>query len=369
MWNRASAVVGQPSVADSILLWLVLFVLTAVFVLSLPAMWAFADDGTSGREPPLITLAGFNINGKFDLSFERGSFTGSPSVGTQTLKNYHHFVFLSRKTQDEPVFFNAEIVDATFYEAGVKVGEHRNVKFGKIFVPFGADPVFHHAYGGLSGFDQKLVPFLWTELGAVYKHDVLLRKTYKVQNEIAFVSGFKADKPDSLSISGGGDPGRPAVVDRFAWSRGRYSAWASLYWDQYLAGNNLFMWGGDLYAGYGFLPLPVLRNLSAKLGFVRADVQDKSGPNYFHFGDYVQLDCHLPLDLRARYRGGLTTTGNQKGLFFDSERDDVDDRVGHNVGLWWEHKLLTVGAEYFVNLETANEQPNDLIRIMTVIEF
>lgn len=356
---------GRRPKAGFFLVWLLLFLATALFALTFPVVWAKADEPA----PRSLSLAGLNINGKFDLNFERGGFTGSPSDGSQTLKNYHHFVFLSRKKQGERVFFNAEIVDATFYEMGVKLGEHRNIKFGKIFVPFGADPIFHHAYGGLSGFDQKLVPFLWTELGAVYKYDVLPGKTYKVQNEIALVSGFKADKPDSLTIGGAGDPSRPALVDRFAGSRGRYSAWASLYWDQYLAGNNLFMWGGDLYAGYGFLPWSVLRDLSARLGFVRADVQDKSGPNYFHFGDYVQLDCRLPSDLRLRYRGGLTATDNRKGLFFDSDRDDVDDRVGHNVGLWWEHRLLTVGAEYFVNLEAGNEQPNDLIRFMTVIEF
>lgn len=326
----------------------------------------------SGKPASAIQLAGFTINGRFDLNYEKGAFSGEEiGDGESSLKNYHHFVFLSRKKREEPFSFTAEVVDLTFYEMAARFGgkKDKQVRFGKIFLPFGADPLFHHSYGGVSGFDQKLVRFIWAELGAALSHPIRQSGDLRIDNELYLVSGYKGKEDSVLAISGAGDPGTPALGDRLRIGKGKYSLWASTYWDPYEGGNNLFMYGIDAAASYGFIPVSALENLSVKLGFIRADVESEPLGNYYHFGDYLQLDCKLPSDLRARYRTGAVTFENHGSLFFDTDRKDAKDTVSHTLALYWDYKLLSLGAEFIANLEAANEVNDDLVRLSAVLEF
>lgn len=319
-----------------------------------------------------IKIAGFSIDGRFDLNYEIRNFENVPKEiwRNQSLVNYHHFLFLSRNKQSEPVFISIEAIDLSFYELGVKLPYRSSVKFGKIWVPFGADPLFHHQYGGLNGFDQKLLPFLWAELGASIKIPVYrnLLKRLSIDSETAIVSGIsgKSDKP--LALNSNGDPGRLALVDRVRVSWDHFGFWGSVYWDRYAPGKDLVMWGLDAAANYGFLSFAP--GLSLKVGAVRADVRaTKSLGNYYHFADYLEAKYQLPKNFTLGYRTGAITMDNHKSLYFDRDHKTADDTVTHSFTAYWRYGYLGVSLQYQLNLEAVDEVDNDLIRLTTVLEF
>jgi hypothetical protein len=315
-----------------------------------------------------ITLAGFSINGRFDLAYEFTGFEGFPEDDNDALRNYHHFIFISRNKKDEPFSISAEIIDLTFYELTIKLCKHSNIRLGKILVPFGADPLYHHSYGGLSGFDQKLTPVIWAELGASYQATIL-QGDFTLENELYVVTGYRAEEDQVVSLSAAGDPERLALGDRIRAGYGKFSAYLSFYWNQYAPGRNLFLWGFDVAAARGFLPWPYLENLSVKLGLIRADVRSEVLGDYYHFGDYLQVDYRLPKGVTLRYRTGMVAFKNHQNLFFDTDRKDAKDTVAHSFSIWWRTHLLSLGAEYILNLEAKDEIENDLIRFTAVVEF
>src|SRR5207302_840231 len=65
---------------------------------------------------------GFLLNGRFDLSYERRQFSGNPFADgtTAALRSYHHFLFLSRESTDDPFGLSIEILSLQFWEAHVR---------------------------------------------------------------------------------------------------------------------------------------------------------------------------------------------------------------------------------------------------------
>ncbi len=323
--------------------------------------------------PSLINLAGFRLNGRFDLAYEVDGFAlDNTDDAKNSLRNYHHFIFVSRNRQSEFFSFNAEILDLSFYEVGLKFGEKHQLRFGKVLVPFGADPLFHRSYGGVSGIDQKMLPFVWAELGAVLSCNLHQAGMTSIDNEFFAVSGITGDADKALSLTGPADAGTVALGDRLRVGFGKWSSTVSLYWDRYDGDYNMLLWGIDVAAGYGFIP--GLKNLSMQAGFIRAEVQgsEKSGLiNYFHFGDYLQLDYRLPAHMGWRYRAAIVAMENHKGLFFD-DRDSKKtsaDTMAHSFSLWKRHHGFSVTAELIVNVEAAGEVDNDLFRLTTAVDF
>lgn len=93
-----------------------------------------------------VSLAGFRLNGRFDMNLERRGVSAQPFASGQTqLQNYHHFLFLSRDDVDEPINFTVELTALTFWEASMRVSPSHapydlRLKVGKLIVPFGAEP-------------------------------------------------------------------------------------------------------------------------------------------------------------------------------------------------------------------------------------
>jgi hypothetical protein len=343
--------------------------------------------GSSAKHSPLLVIpeiAGFRINGRFDVAYELGGFSvdadgeGDPK---HSIKNYHHLIFLSRNRQDEWFSINAEIIDLSFYEVGLKLGDRYQVHFGKIMVPFGADPLFHKSYGGVSGVDQKLLPIVWSEHGAVFEANLYESGILSLDNELYAVSGIGGSPDEVLDLSRSSDPNKVAIGDRFRVGYGLFSGAASLYWSPYSDESptadeydfNMWMWGFDLSAGYGFLPWPYLDRLGLKLGFMRADIQgsDVSGlGNYYNFGDYLRVDYLLPWGMSFRYLTGMVTMGNQKGFFRDDDKtDETGDTRAHNFTLYKRYRGLTLSAQLIINMEKAGEVDNDLFRLTAAFDF
>ncbi len=343
---------------------------------------ASADSSSSqgeshgAAESPLLTIpevAGFRINGRFDVYYELGGFSADGSGDPKSsIKNYHHFIFLSRNRQDEWFSLNVELIDQTFYEIGLKLSDRYQVRGGKIMVPFGADPLFHKSYGGVSGVDQELLPIVWAEHGAVFEANLYESDTFSIDNEAYVVSGIGGDADELLDLSRGSAPNTIAVGDRLRVGYGKFAGAASLYWSPYADDYNMLMWGFDLSAGYGFLPWRFIDRLGVKVGFMRADIQGSTASglgDYYHSGNYLQLDYRLPCSMGVRYRTGMVTMENHDGFFFDDDRKDVDDAVAHSFSIWKSYRGLTVTAQYIINIEEAGELDNDVFRITAAFDF
>lgn len=319
-----------------------------------------------------LQIAGFHINGRFDLAYEMFDFAPDSTDNVKNrLQNYHHFVFLTRNNEDEFFSVNVELIDLTFYELGLNLADRHQVRFGKVFVPFGADPLFHHSYGGLSGFDQRLLSIIWTELGAVYDATLWESANFSLYNELYFVAGITGKEDQVLQLNGSGDNTTVAIGDRVRLGYGKYTLALSFYGDGYAPGHNLYLWGLNASAAHGFLPWPYLNRLSVSLGVIRADVRSDTLGNYYHFGNYLELDYRLPWAMGVRYRTGAVTMDNHRGFFWDDrkKRKSQHDTMAHSLTVSTRIHMLTLSVQYLLNIEAVGETDNDLLRLTAALDF
>ncbi|MGM0575388.1 MAG: hypothetical protein ACQEXJ_06630 [Myxococcota bacterium] len=310
------------------------------------------------------------------MSYERRGYSDNLSDGDDFLRNYHHFLFLSRKDKSDPWFFSAEVVDLTFYEFGGKFGPdggpwNFTFKAGKLMVPFGADPLFHNAYGGLSGFDQEILPIIWSQFGLTTNFTyrvgpVRLRAdTYVVQGHEL---GEEDDVLDLKSDFSSGTDVKPAFGSRLSAGWGPIALYYSLYVNPLGFDRNLVMQAVDLTI-WRLRDIPVVEDLALTLGFMRADVTGGDAPDYYHFGDYLELR-YYPLDwLWFQYRTGLRTHDNRKGAFYDDRREDQLDQSAHSLSVTATFHGFSLSAQHVWQLEKFDEQDDDFLRITATYEF
>ena len=341
--------------------------------------------GAGHGAPAGLTLPlGFMLNGRFDLDYERRQFSGDPfgSSSVAALRSYHHFLFLSRDVADDPCGLSAEILTLQFWEAHCRVARlpapfRLTIAGGKIVVPFGADPLYHQNYGGLGGFDQRILPVIWAVEG-VAAHLVVDLHGLALTDDLYVVRGYAIQHPDSI-LNLQNDF---SAVDqaKLGWGNRAGAAWmfASLWYSSYLNplgfGRRLFMQALDLTV-WRPRSIPVLGHFSMGAGLLRADVSGGGagvggpGLDYYDFGSYFQLRYHPTDWLYVQYREGLRTFNNRRGVILDSSRLTNADGSSHNFGVVARHQGLTVGLYYFINLEKVDEIPDDLLRLMVVYEF
>src|SRR5690606_22246935 len=119
--------------------------------------------------------------------------------------------------------------------------------------------------------------------------------------------------------------------------------------------------------------VPVMENLVVGVGAMRADVSggDTGGPgnDYYHFGSYGYARYSFIDALSLQYRAGLKTFDNRRGVFFDETRLNERDRVSHNLPLTGGYRGFYTMLQFFWNLEKANEQDDDFLRMTVGYEF
>ena len=334
--------------------------------------------------PPGFPLPlGFMLNGRFDLNYERRTFTGDPwgSTSVAALRSYHHFLFLSRDAGD-PCGLTVEVLTLLFWEGHCRLPRRLGpvavtIAAGKIVVPFGADPLFHQSYGGLSGFDQIVLPPVWSIEG-VAAHAVLSRRELVFTDDLFVVRGYALAHPDSvINLQSGFSPDddtRLAVGNRIGAAWRGISAWYSAYFNPLGFGRHLFMQAIDVNI-WRQRQIPVVGHFSLGFGLLRADVSGGApgvggvGYDYYDFADYLTLR-YYPVDwLFLQYRTGLFTFDNRRALVLDNSRLTSADGSTHNFGIVARTRNLWFGIFYFVNLEKVNEIPNDLFRLNVTYEF
>ena len=338
----------------------------------------------SGGPPSGLPLPlGFLLNGRFDLDYERRQFNGDPFAESSggALRSYHHFLFLSRDAGD-PCGLSVEVLTLLFWEGHCRLPGGLGpvavtIAGGKILVPFGADPLFHQSYGGLAGFDQVVLPTVWSIEG-VAAHGVLSRGPLAITDDLYVVRGYALQHADSVinlqNDFSPDDDTRLAVGNRIGAAWMGISAWYSAYFNPLGFGRRLVMQAIDVSL-WRQRQIPVIGHFSLGFGLLRADVSGGGpgvggvGNDYYDFADYLQLR-YFPVDwLYLQYRTGLHTFDNRRALVLDNSRLTTADGSTHNFGIVARTRSLWFGIFYFINLEKVDEIPNDLLRFNVTYEF
>jgi hypothetical protein len=327
----------------------------------------------------LATLAsGVRINGRFDLNYERRAVSGSPfAPGQNALESYHHFIFVSRDSADDPFGFTAEIIEQRFWELSMRLRAPSGawggmVKAGKVVVPFGVEPLFHQSYGGHAGFDQRILPIIWAVegmAGQIHARWGLLTLT----DDVFIGRGHRLAGPDAVlnlqtNISASDDV-TVALGNRLGVSFGPANAWYSFYYSPLGLGRRLVMQALDVEL-WRIRGIPILDRLTLGVGAMRADVSGGGpGLDHYHFGDYLLVRVRLLDYLYLQYRQGLRTFNNRRGAYIDRTRLTAEDGSTHNIGLVYRRRGLTFGLFQFWNLEKVNEVRDDLFRAVVAYDF
>ena len=309
-------------------------------------------------------IAGFLINGKIDINFESRDFNTNPLKGRFSLVNYHRFLFVSRREGN--LFLSVLIPDLWFYEFGYRVGRFQ-IKGGKILVPIGADPLFHHEYGGLTGFDQQFIPFVWSEHGISLNFQAVRSRLFVLSGDIFVITAPKGDPTQLFLLTQPSQADKFALGGRLKIGYGKAIAFLSFYWNQYSGRYDLIMPSADISLSYGFLPFTP--NIAVKMGFLRPYIEGAPPiGNYYHFANYLRLDIKLPEGFLFRLLTGTKTIQNYRGLYYDRERGDENDSTTFNFALFWKKYGFTTGIQYVINFEEIEVQ-NNFMRISMTYEF
>jgi cytochrome c553 len=321
---------------------------------------------------------GLFLNGRFDLAYERRDFQTNPVADASrgALRSYHHFLFLSREG-DGPCGVTLEALTQLFWEAHCRVpglpgGLRATIAGGKILVPFGAEPLFHQSYGGLAGFDQVILPAVWSTEGLA-AHLLFARGDAVVTDDLFVVRGYALGHADDVldlrnDVSATDDV-RLGWGNRLGAAWRGVSGWYSAFFNPLGVGRRLFMQAVDLTVARP-RGVPVLGHFSFAAGLLHADVAGGGvGLDYYHFGSYLQVRYHPTDWLYVQYRQGLHTFDNRRALVLDNARLTVADGSTHNFGVVARHDGLSAGLFYFINLEKVDEVANDLLRLSVTYEF
>jgi hypothetical protein len=345
-----------------------------------PVAPAAAVDG-SGAMPHGTGLSlpfALRLNGRFDLNYERRNFDTQPfSAGDNAIQSYHHFLFLSRQSEADPLGFTAEIINLTFWEVNYHLSLPQAagqiwIKAGKLLVPFGADPLFHQSYGGLAGFDQRVLPPIWAQEGLSGRF-WRAEGDFSASADVYAVRGHVLKQRDGvLNLQNDFSALDSAQVAFGFRLRGSWQA-LSIFYSGYVNGLDfgrvLYLQAADVTL-WRLRGVPVLEHMAAELGLLRADISGAgAGDDYYHFASYFRLRYFLTDRVHVQYRQGLRTFDNRRGVILDDTRPTSDDGSTHNFGLVLRQGPLTFGLYYFFVLEKADEVRDDFLRVAGVYEF
>jgi len=353
-----------------------------------PQLESRLGDGTALPTPPAASTPiipfslpfHLRLNGRFDFSYERRNYRGHPfqGQGQDAFQSYHHFLFLSRSGAKDPFGFNVELITQQFYEFNGRFStKNKKVQFllkaGKILVPFGDEPLMHTSYGGRTGFDQELLPVVWAVPGVSLNVQGRVGPV-TIGNDIYVIQGHRLRAEDSVlnlqSDFSSLEDVNVGFGDRIGLSVLPLTVWYSFQLTPMEFDRLLFMQALDLEF-WRLRHVPVLKDIVFALGGMRADVAGAGpGQDYYHFGSYLTLRYYPTVDfIYIQYRAGLKTFDNRRGLYFDDTRIDERDRGSHNLTVMVRYEGFYGGVQFFWNLEKANEQDDDFLRITLGYEF
>jgi hypothetical protein len=247
-----------------------------------------------------------------------------------------------------------------------------NVRAGKLLVPFGAEPLFHQSYGGHLGFDQRVLPAIWTSEAVALTGGARIRGI-SLHGDLFAMKGYELRREDAvLNLKTDFSPvdqARIAFGGRLGLAIGPLSAYYSALGNRLGFDRVLFLQALDLTL-WRLREVPVLDRFVLAAGFLRGDVSGGgAGNDYYHFASYWLARAYLFDWLSVQYRQGLRMLGNRRGFLGDDTRLGPEDGSTHNFSIIARHHGLQVILAYYFNLEKAGEIDDDLLRLQVAYEF
>ncbi len=327
----------------------------------------------------LPLFAGFRLNGRFDLNYERRDYRDQPLFkgGRNAIQVYHNFLFLSWQEKDSPLSFTAELITLQLWELAYRLSPKHwpvrlTAKAGKLLVPFGSDPLYHHNYGGLAAFDQRMLPIIWAREG-VQLSTYARVGPFAFNHDLYAVAGHALRQQDAVlnlqSDLAALDDAQIAIGNRLGASYGPASLYYSVYYNDLRFDRRLVLQALDAQL-WKLRGVPFLQDFTFSAGAMRADVTGGgSGRDYYHFASYFMVR-YFPVDwLFIQYRQGIQNYDNRRGVIQDDTRWTVADASAHNVGVVARYHGLSFGVFHFWNLERADEVDDDFTRVSLAYEF
>lgn len=335
------------------------------------------DEGEAYSHHGIELPGQLQLHGMFDVAYERHGYTDDLSEGKDALRNYHHFLFLRREAAGDPLGLEVELVDLTFYEIGLRLTDRGSpwrvdLKLGKVLVPFGDEPLFHHMYGGQGGFNQRFVPAVWARHGGIVRVQHRLGDL-SIQNDAYLVQGHAIDASDAVidlqADGSSADDVQLAVGERVGLAWDAITVWYSLYYSRLGYDRQLLLQAIDVGL-HRLRDVPVLEDIAISIGVARADVSggtwtEERVPleHYYHFADYLQLRYYVLEWLQIEGRTGVLFTNNREGVYRDDDRDDVTDVDTHTLGVSMRYRGLFAGLHHVWRLEARDERADDYLRL------
>lgn len=309
------------------------------------------------KESPHL-FSKMKLMGRVDLTNEFLPYDPDHPRENNEFKNYHYFVFLKIKAS-ERVSFIGEIISKAYFAVTYDFGKSSKINFGKILIPFGDNRRFHNLYGGIQNYGVVgvMLPNIWAEHGVN-----LETKLEQFHLDTYWVSGISGTSTTDPELNQPSSNGVQALGSRVTYSGfDHISLIGSAYFNEWMPGKKLLLYGLTATTEYGWLNAKGLRTLRFGLGFATADIQETSFGQMKKTGDYLEIVTNAvpSAELRLRY-----------GTFIHNNRQQSQKDV-HNLNFAVLSSLDVMRwlLEYQWNFEAINEVKNDVLRAMVSLDF
>jgi hypothetical protein len=251
----------------------------------------------------------------------------------------HAYVVLEMDATPWLTFRTDVSVSPTFFELNFHIGSSMDLNLGKVVVPFGQN-TWHHLIGGRVDMASLFLPTIWADYGISFEHRAYDGEHVSFAYALYVVNGFQAATDDYgnpfPSRSAGqlddnntmkGVGARPTLyIDFFKLTVG--TSWYFDAWQENNKGKMLY-YGVDLDFGYGFIPVPGLKNLRLRAEAAWGEI-DLPGQNYYEgIIEYGSRRAGYNFEASYKVLPMLTLRYREGYLNSDSRFRDAGDLLVH----------------------------------------
>ena len=241
----------------------------------------------------------------------------------------HSYVMLDLNATPWLSFRTDLSINPEFFEIIFNLGPSFELSLGKVLVPFGQNE-WHHLIGGRVDNHSLFLPTVWADYGIKMKHRLIDGEHASFSYSLYAVNGFQAsldsqNNPfpsknagyleDNNQMKGVGI--RPTLyLDFLKMTIG--SSWYFDAWDEENEGKMLF-YGVDVDLGFGFIPVPVLKNLRLRAEAAWGEIELQNNNAYSGIMEYgsrragynLEVSYKIIPALTLRYREGYVNTDSR----------------------------------------------------------
>ncbi|MDJ0761494.1 MAG: hypothetical protein QNJ97_00780 [Myxococcota bacterium] len=253
----------------------------------------------------------------------------------------HAYVVLELAATEWLSFRTDISLDPEFFDMTFHLGTSVDLSIGKVLIPFGQNE-WHHLIGGRVDYQSLFLPVIWADYGISLKHRLFDGDVVGIDYSIYAVNGFQETTdanqnpfPSRLAGSLTDNNKMKGIGIRPVFRIWKIALGTSWYLDAWDAegDNYMLFYGADIDFGFGFIPVPFLRNLRLRGEIAWGEVMLPE-QNYYQgilaygtrrSGYNIEASFNIVRWLTLRYREGRLNS--------DSRFEDAGDLLIHEPGI------------------------------------